>query len=38
MSPEVTRDEMMAVEAARRLRDGEVCFVGIGLPSLRSRP
>src|SRR4051795_8973110 len=29
-----TRDEMMAVEAARRLRDGLVCFVGIGLPSL----
>jgi glutaconate CoA-transferase, subunit B len=27
-------DEMMAVEAARRLRDGSVCFVGIGLPSL----
>ena len=26
-------DEMMAVEAARRLRDGDVCFVGIGLPS-----
>ena len=25
---------MMAVEAARRLRDGLVCFVGIGLPSL----
>src|SRR3989440_11238609 len=25
---------MMAVEAARRLRDGMVCFVGIGLPSL----
>jgi glutaconate CoA-transferase subunit B len=25
---------MMAVEAARRLRDGDVCFVGIGLPSL----
>jgi len=24
----------MAVEAARRLRDGDVCFVGIGLPSL----
>jgi len=24
----------MAVEAARRLRDGTVCFVGIGLPSL----
>jgi glutaconate CoA-transferase, subunit B len=29
-----TPDEMMAVEAARRLRDGTVCFVGIGLPSL----
>src|SRR5881275_158888 len=29
-----TADEMMAVEAARRLRDGEVCFVGIGLPSV----
>ncbi|HEX6763695.1 MAG TPA: CoA-transferase [Gaiellaceae bacterium] len=28
-----TADEMMAVEAARRLRDGMVCFVGIGLPS-----
>jgi glutaconate CoA-transferase, subunit B len=27
-------DEMMAVEAARRIRDGAVCFVGIGLPSL----
>jgi glutaconate CoA-transferase subunit B len=27
-------DEMMAVEAARRVRDGDVCFVGIGLPSL----
>lgn len=27
-------DEMMAVEASRRLRDGAVCFVGIGLPSL----
>jgi glutaconate CoA-transferase subunit B len=25
---------MMAVEAARRLHDGTVCFVGIGLPSL----
>ena len=25
---------MMAVEAARRLDDGTVCFVGIGLPSL----
>ena len=29
-----TADEMMAVEAARRLGDGDVCFVGIGLPSL----
>ena len=29
-----TADEMMAVEAARRLRDGTVCCVGIGLPSL----
>jgi glutaconate CoA-transferase subunit B len=29
-----TPDEMMAVEAARRLEDGTVCFVGIGLPSL----
>ena len=26
-------DEMMAVAAARRLQDGTVCFVGIGLPS-----
>jgi glutaconate CoA-transferase, subunit B len=31
---EWTADEMMAVEASRRLRDGTVCFVGIGLPSL----
>jgi glutaconate CoA-transferase, subunit B len=31
---EYTADEMMAVEAARRVRDGSVCFVGIGLPSL----
>jgi glutaconate CoA-transferase subunit B len=29
-----TADEMMAVEASRRLEDGAVCFVGIGLPSL----
>jgi glutaconate CoA-transferase, subunit B len=28
-----TADEMMAVAAARHLSDGEVCFVGIGLPS-----
>jgi glutaconate CoA-transferase subunit B len=26
-------DEMMAVAAARRLTDGTVCFVGIGIPS-----
>ncbi|MCF5504231.1 CoA-transferase subunit beta, partial [Pseudomonas syringae] len=25
--------EMMTVAAARRLRNGSVCFVGIGLPS-----
>jgi glutaconate CoA-transferase subunit B len=30
---EYTSDEMMAVAAARRLADGAVCFVGIGLPS-----
>src|SRR5438876_11149071 len=28
-----TADEMMAVAAARMLRNGAVCFVGIGLPS-----
>ena len=28
-----TADEMMSVAAARTLRDGAVCFVGIGLPS-----
>ncbi len=28
-----TNDELMAVEAARHLKDGDVCFVGIGLPS-----
>lgn len=28
-----SHDEMMTVAAARRLRDGQVCFVGIGLPS-----
>jgi glutaconate CoA-transferase, subunit B len=28
-----TADEMMAVAAARVLRDGMTCFVGIGLPS-----
>ena len=29
-----TADEMMAVEASRLLTNGNVCFVGIGLPSL----
>lgn len=28
-----TTDEMMTVAAARELKDGVVCFVGIGLPS-----
>lgn len=28
-----TTDEMMTVAASRELRDGAVCFVGIGLPS-----
>jgi glutaconate CoA-transferase, subunit B len=30
---EYTTDEMMTVAASRELRDGAVCFVGIGLPS-----
>jgi glutaconate CoA-transferase subunit B len=30
---EYNADEMMTVAAARALRDGAVCFVGIGLPS-----
>jgi glutaconate CoA-transferase, subunit B len=34
VSAPVSADEMMAVEASRRLHDGTVCFVGIGLPSL----
>jgi glutaconate CoA-transferase, subunit B len=29
-----TPDEMMSIAAARALRDGVVCFIGIGLPSL----
>ena len=29
-----TPDEMMAVEASRRLTSGNICFVGIGLPSV----
>lgn len=28
-----TSDEMMSIAASRELRDGVVCFVGIGLPS-----
>ncbi len=33
MTTAYTPDEMMTVAAARRLRNGAVCFVGIGLPS-----
>lgn len=33
MSMEYTTSEIMTVAAARMLRDGAVCFVGIGLPS-----
>ncbi|GAB3004510.1 CoA-transferase subunit beta [Saccharothrix stipae] len=33
MTADHTSDEMMTVAAARALRDGAVCFVGIGLPS-----
>ncbi len=32
-TPAYDASEMMAVAAARRLADGAVCFVGIGLPS-----
>ena len=32
-APGYTADEMMTVTAARQLKDGSVCFVGIGLPS-----
>lgn len=32
-STDFTPNEMMTVAAARALRDGAVCFVGIGLPS-----
>jgi glutaconate CoA-transferase, subunit B len=32
-TPSPTADEVMTVAAARALRDGAVCFVGIGLPS-----
>ena len=30
---EYTTDEMMSIVASRQLRNGQVCFVGIGLPS-----
>jgi glutaconate CoA-transferase subunit B len=33
VSATYSADEMMAVAASRRLSDGMVCFVGIGLPS-----
>jgi glutaconate CoA-transferase subunit B len=32
-APDYTREEIMTVTAARQLRNGAVCFVGIGLPS-----
>jgi len=32
-APGYTPDEIMTVTAARHLKDGAVCFVGIGLPS-----
>ena len=32
-APAYSRDEIMTVTAARQLRNGAVCFVGIGLPS-----
>jgi len=34
MSADYTPDEVMTVAAARMLRNGAVCFVGIGLPSI----
>ncbi len=33
MAENYTSDEMMSIVAARQLRDRQVCFVGIGLPS-----
>jgi glutaconate CoA-transferase subunit B len=32
-APSWSADEMMTIAAARSLRDGQACFVGIGLPS-----
>lgn len=34
MATEFTANELMVCEAARQLRDGEVVFVGIGLPNI----
>ena len=31
--PDYTATEIMTIEAARRLKNGTVCFVGIGMPS-----
>jgi glutaconate CoA-transferase, subunit B len=36
MTDNYTRNEMMTVAAARALRNDDVCFVGIGLPSAAS--
>ncbi|HET7069808.1 MAG TPA: CoA-transferase subunit beta [Nocardioides sp.] len=33
VSPAADAEEMMVIAAARELRDGQVCFVGIGIPS-----
>jgi glutaconate CoA-transferase, subunit B len=33
VTKDCTRDELMTLTAARQLRNGTVCFVGIGLPS-----
>lgn len=32
-TPSFTSDEMMSIAAARQLKEGQVCFIGIGLPS-----
>ncbi len=34
MNPEYTSSELLTVNAARLLRDGDVVFVGVGLPNL----
>jgi glutaconate CoA-transferase subunit B len=33
VAPAADAEEMMVIAAARELRDGQVCFVGIGIPS-----